>query len=130
MHTLAGAEGGVASLDDSVVSVSALLVDALSSWSSAWTVNTYVVDGARRSAGHTLLVRDPMSHLSRPARFTFLSVAAVIVAGAAVVIAVAPDTVFFALPSAAFYVCLAFAVVLAGDAATRRAAQRLRRKRN
>src|SRR5215212_11782265 len=47
MRTLVGAEGGVTSLDASVVSVTALLSEALASWSSALTVNAYVVDGVR-----------------------------------------------------------------------------------
>src|SRR3954452_11686301 len=47
MCTLVGAEGGVTSLDASVVSATALLVEALASWSSTWTVNVYAVDGAR-----------------------------------------------------------------------------------
>src|SRR5215208_8179466 len=47
MWTLVGAEGGVTSLDASVVKVTALLVDALASWSSALTVKVYVVDGVR-----------------------------------------------------------------------------------
>src|SRR5215212_3445283 len=47
MRTLVGAEGGVTSLDASVVSVTALLSDVLASWSSAFTVNEYVVDRVR-----------------------------------------------------------------------------------
>src|SRR5215210_92260 len=47
MCTLVGAEGGVTSLDASVVRVTALLSDALRSWSSALTVNEYVVDLVR-----------------------------------------------------------------------------------
>src|SRR4051794_34155176 len=47
MRTFVGAEGGVTSLLASVVSVTALLVDVFSSWSSALTVNAYVVDGVR-----------------------------------------------------------------------------------
>jgi hypothetical protein len=47
MCTLVGAEGGIRSLDASVVRVTALLVDALASGSSALTVNVYVVAGVR-----------------------------------------------------------------------------------
>jgi hypothetical protein len=47
MRTFVGAEGGVRSVLASVVRVITLLVDALMSWSSAWTVNAYVVDGVR-----------------------------------------------------------------------------------
>src|SRR5215216_4985661 len=47
MRTLVGAEGGVTSLVASVVSVTALLVDVFSSWSSALTLNVYVVEGVR-----------------------------------------------------------------------------------
>src|SRR5215218_9914561 len=47
MWTSVGAAGGVTSVLASVVRVTALVVDVLASWSSAWTVNAYVVDGAR-----------------------------------------------------------------------------------
>src|SRR4051812_16528127 len=47
MRTFVGAEGGVTSLDASVVRATALLVDALPLASSALTVNVYDVDGVR-----------------------------------------------------------------------------------